>query len=150
MLLDRGQASTNRNSPQGQSALRPAGPEDTYVNPKEYQHVIGKLTYAIIHTRPDIAFPMGRLSQYLSDPAEHHRQALKELLRYIRSTVDRGIIYGNSRSPDFIDYSDSDFAADKLDRKSVLGYVCMLGGGPISWISRKQRSVATLTTEAET
>ena len=137
----------------GYDSLRPAGPDDERINPKEYQHKVGKLMYAAIHTRPDIAFALGRLSQYLSDPAVHHGRAMKTLLRYIRSTIDLGIVYGlgldNSGSPRLKAFSDSDYAADKLNRKSILGYVYMFAGGPISWMSRKQKSVATSTTEAE-
>ena len=55
----------------GYDALRPAGPEDKSINQREYQHAIGSLMHAAIHTRPDITFALGRLSQYHSDPAEH-------------------------------------------------------------------------------
>ena len=48
-----------------------------------------------------------------------------------------------------VGYSDSDYASDKLDQKSILGHVYMLGGGPVSWASQKQKSVTTSTTEAE-
>lgn len=139
----------------GYDALRPAGPDDDRIDHKLYQKGIGSVMYAAIHTRPDIAFTVGRLSQYLSDPAKHHGQALKGLLRYLRSTINLRMVFsisgslGTSGSPKLIGYSDSDYAADKLHRKSILGYVYMLGGGPISWMSRKQKSVATSTTEAE-
>jgi hypothetical protein len=76
-------------------------------------------------------------------------KALKVLLRYLRSTVDLGIVFGNSGSQDLIGYSDSDYAMDKQDRVSILGNVFLLGGGPISWMSRKQKSVATSTMDAE-
>ncbi len=133
----------------GYDALHPAGIEDVRINQQEYQQVIGSLMYAAIHTRPDIAFALNRLSQYLSDPAEHHGHALKKLLRYIRSTIDLGITYGTSGSMELVGYSDSDYASERLDRKSILAYIYMLGGGPVSWMSRKQKSVATSTTEAE-
>ena len=136
----------------GYDALRPAGPNDTRISPIDYQHKIGKLMYAAIHTRPDFCFALGRLSQYLSDPAEHHGSALKALLRYIRSTIDLGIVYGAESSGSLVNlqaFSDSDYASDRLNRKSILGYVYMFAGGPISWMSRKQKSVATSTTEAE-
>ena len=140
----------------GYDALRPAGPEDERIDSHDYAHKIGKLMYAAIHTRPDISFPIGRLSQYLSDPAKHHGQALWTLLRYVRSTIDLGIVYGasgsfnnNESSMLLKAFSDSDYAADRLNRKSILGYVYMFAGGPIAWMSRKQKSVATSTTEAE-
>ena len=135
----------------GYDSLRPAGKDDKRIDQREYQQIVRSLMYAAIHTRPDIAFALGRLSQYLSDPAAHHGHALKTLLRYVRSTIDIGILYGagGNHGQGLIGYSDSDYAADRLERKSILGYVYMLGGGPISWMSRKQKSVATSTTEAE-
>ena len=138
----------------GYQALRPSGPEDKRIDPKAYQYKVGKLMYAVIHTRPDICFALGRLSQYLSDPAEHHESALKTLLRYVRSTIDLGIIYGGFESSKSLPsslraFSDSDYTADRLNRKSILGYVYMFAGGPIAWMNRKQKSIATSTTEAE-
>ena len=107
------------------------------------------MIYACILTRPDIAFALGRLSQYLSDPVKHYRQALKNLLRYIRSTINEGLVFGASGSQTITGFSDSDYTIDSVDRKSILAYVYIFAGGPVSWISRKQKSVATLTTEAE-
>ena len=76
------------------------------------------------------------------------------MLRYIRSTINLGIIYGGSESSKSLPsslraFSDLDYAVDRLNRKSILGYVYMFAGGPIAWMSRKQKSVATSTTEAE-
>ena len=88
--------------------------------------------YAVIHTHPDISFALDWLSQYLSDPAEHHGQALKGLLQYICSTANLRIMYGPSGSQDLIGYSDSDYASDRQDQKSILGHVYMLGGESVS------------------
>lgn len=135
-------------------SLRPVESDDVRIDLKNYQHKIDKLMYAAIHTRPDISFAIKRLSQYLSDSAEHYKQALKTLLRYLRSTIDLGIIYGgleisgSSRLKVQI-FSDSDYAADRLNRKSILEYVYMFAEGPIAWMSRKQKLVAISTTEAE-
>ena len=108
--------------------------------------------YAAILTRPDIQFPLNRLSQYMSDPAEHHSSALKTLLHYVHSTINLSIVFRGNRSSESLNlmtYSDSDYAADKLNRKSILGYALKLADAPIAWMSRKQASVATSTTEAE-
>lgn len=133
----------------GYESLRPSGPNDIRVDQREYQQIVGSLMYLAILTRPDIAFALGRLSQYLSDPAEHHMKALKGIMRYLRSTVHLGIVFNGSSSCQLVGYSDSDFAMDKGDRKSILGNTFMIAGGPISWMSRKQKSVATSTMDAE-
>ena len=133
----------------GYDGLCPAGSAEECIAQRQYQQAIGSFMYAAIRTRHDIAFALNRLSQSLSDPAKHHATTLKGLLKYLRSTIDLGIAYWpdeSSGSATLIGYSDSDYAADRVERKSTLGYVYMLAGGPISWASRKQKPVATLTT----
>ncbi|KAI0999419.1 hypothetical protein K3495_g8778 [Podosphaera aphanis] len=106
--------------------------------------------YAVIFTRPDIAFVLGKLSQFMSDPAEHHGQASKNLFRYLKSTADQKIRYGPGEThKQFVVYSDADWAGDKVDRKSISGSIAMFYGGPILWSSKKQRSVATSSCESE-
>lgn len=130
--------------------LRPATADDTRINISEYQQAIGSLMYAMIFTRPDIAFVLGKLSQYMSEPAEHHGHAIKYLFRYLRSTIKQKIRYGpGGVSKQFAVYSDADWATDKSDRKSISGSVTMFYRGPISWSSKKQRSVSTSSCESE-
>lgn len=130
-------------------SLKPAGPNDFRVNQQEYQQGVGSWMYLGILTRPDISFALGRLSQYLADPAAFHLSALKKLGRYVRSSKDLGILYTKQGNKTLEGYSDSDFAMDKTDRVSILGNVFTLAGGPVSWMSKKQKSVATSTMEAE-
>jgi hypothetical protein len=130
--------------------LRPATDDDTRIEVTQYQEGIGSLMHAMVLTRPDIAFVLGRLSQYMSDPAEHHGHALKNLMRYLRTTVTQKLRYGPGGAHEhFVVYSDADWASDKTDRKSVSGSVTMFYGGPICWSSKKQRSVATSSCESE-
>jgi hypothetical protein len=103
--------------------------------------------YAMVYTRPDIAFALGKLSQYIQDPAEHHARALKRLLRYLRFTIKFRISFRPAGK--LVVYSDADYASDKADRKSITASVGLIGGGPVFWGSRKQTAVATPTTEAE-
>jgi hypothetical protein len=130
-------------------ALRKAGPGDTRASREEYQRKIGHWMYLGILTRPDLAFVLGRLSQYLADPADFHMSSLKTMSRYIRSSQDLGVQYSRKGHQTLEGYSDSDFASNKGDRISILGNVFFLAGGPISWMSKKQKSVATSTMEAE-
>ena len=56
-----------------------------------YQSIVGGLRY-LVHTRPDIAFAVGYVSRFMEDPREDHWAAVKQLLRYVKGTVDQGII----------------------------------------------------------
>jgi len=105
--------------------------------------------YLAIITRPDISFALGRLSQYLGDPAEFHMSAAQHILKYLRSMQDQGLMFDGQSQQGLIGYSDSDFASTRSDRMSILGNVFMIANGPISWMSKKQKSVATLTMDAE-
>jgi hypothetical protein len=75
------------------------------------------------------------------------------LVRYLSATADRRLTYGNQRSddkhPKLFAYCDSDWANNTDNRRSVTGYVFMLGGGAISWQSKAQDSVSLSSTEAE-
>ncbi|KAI1001412.1 hypothetical protein K3495_g6791 [Podosphaera aphanis] len=131
-------------------ALRPANAEDRRIDTSEYQQEIGSLMSAMVLTRPDIAIVLGKLSQFMSDPAEHHGHALKELFRYLRSTVSQKRRSGPRGEYDhFVVFSDARWTSDKSDRKSLSGSVAIFYGGPISWFSKKQRSVATSSCESE-
>ena len=116
-----------------------------------YQSVVGSLMYAANGTRPDIAFPVNKLSKYSSNPDSTHMSALKHLLRYIRGTVDHSLTYKGTadQQPPLVAYCDADFANDKDDRLSVSGYVVMLCEGAISWAARRQTVIADSTVNAE-
>jgi hypothetical protein len=100
-------------------------------------------------TRPHIAFPLGRLSSYVADLSKQHMRALKKLSRYLRSFLDLGLKFSRQGEGLLQGYLDADFASDPSDRVSILGYIFFLCGAPVSWMSKKQKSVATSTMEAE-
>jgi len=64
--------------------------------------------YLIVSTRPDLAFAVGRLSQYSSVPNKQYGKAAKYVLRYLESTKNRGLVLGGAGKPELIGYSDSD------------------------------------------
>ncbi|GAU22960.1 hypothetical protein TSUD_247040 [Trifolium subterraneum] len=82
------------------------------------------------------------------DSTEYRRLIAKRILRYIKGTMDYGIVFNkpNKRSIELIGYTDSNWCGDKDDRKSTTGYVFLYGGAPISW---KEPVVALSTCEAE-
>ena len=57
-----------------------------------YRRIIGGLRY-LVHTRPDIAFAVGYVNRFMEDPQEDHWAVVKRLLRYVKGTVDQGIVF---------------------------------------------------------
>ncbi|RVW87197.1 Retrovirus-related Pol polyprotein from transposon TNT 1-94 [Vitis vinifera] len=93
-----------------------------------YSSVVGSLMYAQVCTRPDIAFVVGMLGRYLSNPGSQHWKAAKKVLSWV---------------------CDADFAGCIDDKKSTTGYIFMMAGGAVSWKSVKQTLTASSTMEAE-
>lgn len=128
---------------------------DSNGNPKEphkvpFRQLIGSLLFAAVATRADLAYNVNQLSQFLENPSEDHWRAAKRVLRYIKKTMDLGIVYKPCESPDtLIAYSDSSWASEIDSRKSITGVCLMLNGGIVSWRSKKQSLVADSTMYAE-
>lgn len=116
-----------------------------------YQQLIGSLMYLSTGTRPDISYAVNTLSKFLKTPSNDHWQAARRILKYLKSTIDLGIVFDgtNNNANRLIAYSDADYASCPETRKSINGVVLMLNGGPVIWSSRKQGVVATSTTDAE-
>ena len=104
--------------------------------------------YAMLGTRPDIAFAVGLLARYANDPSGLHLEAAKSVLRYRQGSTKVGIMY-SAQSPSLEGYSDADFAtSDESRRRVTSGYVFSIGGA-ISWQSKRQPSVSLATADAE-
>ena len=114
-----------------------------------YQSAVGCSLYLSTGTRPDIAFAVGNVAKFSSDPTRKHWTAVKRILRYLKGTEGYGLLYSASDQEDLHGFSDSDWAGDLEDRKSTSGYLFKLSGAPISWRSKKQTSVALFTAEAK-
>nr|CAN74040.1 hypothetical protein VITISV_012946 [Vitis vinifera] len=91
--------------------------------------------YAQVCTHPDIAYIVGMLGKYLSNPSMDHWKKAKRVIR--------------SSHLEIVGYSDSDFAGCLDSRRSTLGYIFMLAGGVVLWKSVKQTLIASSTMEAE-
>ena len=115
-----------------------------------YASAIGSLIYAQVCTHPDIAYIVGMLGRYLSNPRKDHWIAAKRVMRYLQRTKDYMLTYRKLDQLEIIGYSDSDFAEFRDSMKSTSGYIYLLvGGGVISWKSVKQSIVASSTMETE-
>ena len=122
--------------------------EESTVNQKQYQSNVGSQMYAMLCTRPDLAYAISQISQFSSNPSIIHESAAKRVLKYLNGTRNFGITFDGKRGLVLEGYSDADWGAGE-DRKSISGYVFTLAGGAISWSSKKQATTALSTTEAE-
>ena len=97
----------------------------------KYAQIIGSLLHLMNFTRPDIAYAVCRLSRYTHCPNNEHWEALIRLLRYLRGTINYGILYGGF--PAVLEgYSDANWILDSDKTKSTSGYVFMFGGGAVT------------------
>jgi transposase InsO family protein len=119
-----------------------------YADIKQYQGMVGSDMYAMLCTRPDLAYAIQQLSQFNSNPTNAHFQAGKRVFRYLQGSQTTGLTYNGDITGPIQGYCDADYAANE-DRKSISGYVFMLAGSPISWQAKKQTTVAQSTVEAE-
>ncbi|CAA7014904.1 unnamed protein product [Microthlaspi erraticum] len=116
--------------------------------PSEYRMVVGSLQY-LAFSRPDIAYAVNRLSQFMHSPSETHWQAAKRVLRYLAGTSSHGIYLRADTPLNLHAYSDADWAGDRDDYVSTNAHILYLGKTPIAWASRKQKGVSRSSTEAE-
>ncbi|GJT27423.1 retrovirus-related pol polyprotein from transposon TNT 1-94 [Tanacetum coccineum] len=116
-------------------------------------------------SRPDIAFAVDNISQYMHAPTENHWSAVKRILRYLHGTVDHGMLIRRSSGStlqafthmlwkgnpgSFLEaFLDADWAGDSDDRWSKRGFSIYLGSNLISWIAQKQHSVSRSSTKDE-
>ncbi|MBW0573521.1 hypothetical protein O181_113236, partial [Austropuccinia psidii MF-1] len=123
---------------------------DDAIQATSFQQTIGSINYLAHHTRPDVMFTINQLSKHSIKPNQCHWNALKHLLRYLKGTKDKCLVYKPQAIKETLTgWADADYANDKGDRKSVSGYVILAFSNPICWLSKKQSVVAQSTTEAE-
>ena len=102
-------------------------------------------------TQPDLSYAVALLARFQSNPGLAHWKALLHVLAYIKGTLGYRLRYakdlGGSVKP--LGYVDADYRGDLDIRRSTSGYIFMMAGGPVSWSSKHQQTVALSTTEAE-
>ncbi|KAJ0937235.1 putative RNA-directed DNA polymerase [Helianthus annuus] len=113
-----------------------------------YQKLIGKLIYLSL-TRPDICYAVQFLSQYMHRPCESHLKVALRLLRYLKLSPGKGLLFKKDECFDLTCYADSDWGKCLSTRKSVTGYCVFLGHNLVSWKSKKQSTVSRSSGEAE-
>ena len=91
-----------------------------------YASVVGSLMYAQVYTRPDIAFFVGMLGRYQSNPGIDHWKTAKKVMRYLQGTKDYMLMYRQTNNLEMIGYFDLDYADCIDSQKSTSRYVFML------------------------
>jgi len=117
-----------------------------------YINAVGSLMYLAIMTRPDIAYSVGVLARFNSNPGMAHWKAVKHVFHYLRGTVELKLVYGpedGKVGERFLTYCDADHGGDIDRRKSTSGYMVKVGSGVVGWSSKLQPVVSLSTTEAE-
>jgi hypothetical protein len=147
----------------GEASMEDMGQSlDTPTDRTRYMELTGTLMYAAVATRPDIAHAAYALACHMQAPTRRNMLAAERVLRYLAGTRDVGLVFGSHNGPitgdsrgwshvqvDVCAYADADWANSKSDRRSITGWVAKLNGDTVSWASKKQRTVALSTCEAE-
>lgn len=113
-----------------------------------YQRFVGKLIYLTI-THPDITYVVSLVSQFMHAPTMQHLYLGKCVLRYLKGSLDRGILMSNNQSIEISAYTDADWAGNAIDRKSTITYCTFIRGNLVTWKSKKQHVIARLSAEAK-
>ncbi|CAI5481529.1 unnamed protein product [Closterium sp. Yama58-4] len=136
---------------------------------QQFQSLVGSLLYAAVHTRPDISFSVGQLARVVQNPSEEQVDAAERVVKYLNSHPSIGVQYSASAQVKqkgvevlkekgerlgegklFLTcFTDATWASEKEDSSSVGGYICVVGGGPVSWRSKKQTETALSSVESE-
>ncbi|KAL0539594.1 hypothetical protein IC582_023810 [Cucumis melo] len=86
------------------------------VDKEQYQRLVGKLIY-LSHTRPDISFAVSVVSQFMQAPYEKHMEAVNKILRYLKNTTGKGLIFRKTNRKTIEAYTDSDWAGSVRSKK---------------------------------
>ena len=111
-----------------------------------YREAVGSLLYLAVATQPDIAFPIGILSQ-LDNVGWAHWEGVKHVFRYLASTRNWALVYG-TKVRGLEGFTDADGAMQE-HRHAITGYAFLIDGGAVSWSSKKQEIVTLSTTKSE-
>ena len=95
-------------------------------NKERYQILVGKLIY-LSHTRPDIAYVVSIVSQFMHCPSEDHMDTVIRILRYLKSSPGKGLMFSKNNHLNIEGYIDADWAGNISNRKSTSGYFTFVG-----------------------
>ncbi|KAI5339023.1 hypothetical protein L3X38_018295 [Prunus dulcis] len=121
---------------------------DPLPDPSTYRSMVGGLQYLTL-SRPDISFAVNQVCQFMHNPRTSHLQVVKRIFRYIKGTLEQGLIFHQSTDFSLRSFSDADWAGSVDDRRSTTGACVFLGPNLLTWTAKKQSTVSRSSTEAE-
>ncbi|KAK8948413.1 hypothetical protein KSP39_PZI005292 [Platanthera zijinensis] len=113
-----------------------------------YQRLVGRLIY-LSHTRPDIAYIVGVVSQYMHSLKTRHLDAAHRILRYLKTSPGRGILFTPNADMKIEGYTDADWGGSIEDRRSTSWYCLFVSENLVTWRSKKQSVVSRSSAEAK-
>nr|KYP39692.1 Retrovirus-related Pol polyprotein from transposon TNT 1-94 [Cajanus cajan] len=123
-------------------------PDQIETDKHRYQRLVGKLIY-LSHTRPDIAYSVSIVSRFMHSPSEEHMTTVYRILKYLKGSPGKGLLFSKNDRACIKGYTDSDWAGDKTTRQSTSGYFTFVEGNLVTWRSKKQKVVARSSAKAE-
>ncbi|XP_070008186.1 uncharacterized mitochondrial protein AtMg00810-like [Nicotiana sylvestris] len=100
-------------------------------------------------TRPDIAYVVQVLSQFMHKPKRTYMNAALRVIKYVKNTPGLGLLMSSHQSDNLVAFCDSDWAFCPQSRKFVTDYLVKIGNSLTSWKSKKQTTVSRSSVEAE-
>uniref|UniRef100_A0A2N9F1H2 Reverse transcriptase Ty1/copia-type domain-containing protein n=1 Tax=Fagus sylvatica TaxID=28930 RepID=A0A2N9F1H2_FAGSY len=125
-------------SPMSSSTILSKHLGTSLLDPTSYRSAVSSLQYLSL-TRPDIAFAVSKVCQFMANPTEDHWSAVKRILRYLKHTINHCLFLHRDTTFTLQAFSDANWASCPDDRRSTTGYCLYLGCNLISWTSRKQQ-----------
>ncbi|XP_021974424.1 uncharacterized mitochondrial protein AtMg00810-like [Helianthus annuus] len=113
-----------------------------------YRRIIGSIRY-LIYTRPDLSYSVGVVSKYMQNPIVSHYNTVKQILRYIKGTINFGLKYCRGGNGEVLGYSDNSNGNGLDDGRGATGLAFYYSGNLVTWASQKQRTVALSLCEDE-
>jgi hypothetical protein len=122
--------------------------EPAITDATSYWSLTGVLQY-LTFSRPDIAYTVQQVCLHMHTPREPHLNALKRILRYLRGSLDYGLLLRPSLTSELVVYTDADWEGCPDTRRSTSGYAVFLGANLVSWAAKRQPVVYRSNAEAE-